>query len=171
LVPDGAGGLVEQSAKFPVWFDAEADGNTPMCAAMEIAKQVVANFVGAFPDAYPPIVLNLTDGLPTDGNPQHLARGIRELRTSDGHALLFNLLICSKPVPADYFPANEDNLPDVASKLVFRMSSVLPERLREAARAEGHAPAPGAKSVVVNADPTAVVRFLDIGTRVTPSGR
>ena len=30
---------------------------------------------------------------------------------------------------------------------------------------------PGAKGVVFNADPTAIVRFLDIGTRVTPSRR
>ena len=30
-VPDGAGGLVEQRVKFPVWFDPYAKNGTPMC--------------------------------------------------------------------------------------------------------------------------------------------
>src|SRR5882724_9107151 len=30
-VDDGAGGLVEQSFKFPVWFEPKANGRTPMC--------------------------------------------------------------------------------------------------------------------------------------------
>jgi hypothetical protein len=51
------------------------------------------------------------------------------------------------------------------------MSSELPEKLAEAARAEGHDIKPKARGVVINADPTAIVRFLDIGTRVTPSGK
>ena len=171
VVSDGAGGLVEQKVKFPVWFDAEANGQTPMCEAFAAAGLAVQGFVEQFPDAYPPIVLNLTDGMPSDGNPQDSARALRRLGTSDGTTLLFNLLISSKPVPADYFPATEDNFPDTCSKLLFRMSSELPPKLWDAARAEGHPLQPRARGVVINADPTAVVRFLDIGTRVTPSGK
>ncbi|HEX4606986.1 MAG TPA: hypothetical protein VH092_02150, partial [Urbifossiella sp.] len=111
LVPDGAGGVVEQKVKFPVWFDAVAGGRTPMCDALAAGGLAVKTFVDEFPDAYPPIVLNLTDGLPTDGNPQRNARLLTNLGTSDGSALLFNLLISSKPVPADYFPATEERLP------------------------------------------------------------
>src|SRR5437016_1113766 len=33
-VDDGAGGLVEQKFKFPVWFEATACGRTPMCQAL-----------------------------------------------------------------------------------------------------------------------------------------
>jgi hypothetical protein len=168
LIPDGVGGTVEQKVKFPVWFDAEANGNTPMCEAFTAARLVVERFIEEFPDAFPPIVLNLTDGMPSDGNPQLNARLLANKGTSDGAALVFNLLITSKPVPADFFPATEDNLPDVFSKLLFRMSSVLPPKFAEAARAEGHSLAPNARGVVVNADPTAIVRFLDIGTRLTP---
>jgi hypothetical protein len=32
-VSDGAGGLVDQAVKFPIWFDAVASGGTPMCGA------------------------------------------------------------------------------------------------------------------------------------------
>jgi hypothetical protein len=30
-VPDGAGGLADQTVKFPVWFDPVSFGGTPMC--------------------------------------------------------------------------------------------------------------------------------------------
>jgi hypothetical protein len=171
LIPDGVGGVVEQKVKFPVWFDAEANRKTPMCEAFAAAGVAVQGFIEQFPGAYPPIVLNLSDGMPTDGNPQLNARLLTNMGTSDGAALLFNLLISNKPVPTDYFPATEERLPDVCSKLLFRMSSVLPPKLWEAAKAEGHDLHPRARGVVINADPTAIVRFLDIGTRITPSGK
>ncbi len=39
-VDDGAGGLFGQQIKFPVWFDAIANGGTPMCQAMSRAALV-----------------------------------------------------------------------------------------------------------------------------------
>jgi hypothetical protein len=168
---DGAGGIIEQKIKFPVWFDAESSGKTPMCEAMAAAGLAIKDFVQKYPDAFPPIVLNLTDGIPSDGNPQENAKMIRSLATSDGDVLLFNLLISSKPIDADYFPATEDGFANNFSKLLFRMSSELPPKMWEAAKAEGHDVKPNARGVVINADPTAIVRFLDIGTRITPSGR
>jgi hypothetical protein len=169
---DGAGGIIEQKVKFPVWFEAEASGKTPMCEALAAAGLAVKDFTAKYPNAYPPIVLNLTDGVPSDGNPQENARVIRSLKTTDGNALLFNLLISSKPqILTDFFPSNEVGLSDNCSKLLFRMSSELPPKMFEAAKAEGHDLAPKARGVVINADPTAIVRFLDIGTRITPSGR
>lgn len=171
LVLDGESGITEQKVKFPVWFDAEASGKTPMCEALAAAGLAIKEFVGKFPNAFPPIVLNLTDGLPSDGNPQENAKLIRNLKTSDGATLLFNLLISSKPVNADYFPSDETGFSDNCSKLLFRMSSELPPSMLEAAKAEGHLVKPQARGVVINADPTAIVRFLDIGTRITPPGR
>ena len=170
-IPDGAGGVVEQKVKFPVWYDPEANGQTPMCEAMAAAGLAIKDFVAQFPDAFPPIVLNLTDGLPSDGNPQENAKLIRSLKTSDGATLLFNLMISRQPVSAEYFPADETGFTDTCSKLLFRMSSELPPKMWEAAKAEGHDMKPRARGVVINADPTAIVRFLDIGTRITPSGR
>ena len=171
LISDGAGGVIEQPIKFPVWFDAEAAGKTPMVEAFAAAGLALQGFVQEFPDAYPPMVLNLTDGIPSDGNPLENVRKIQKISTTDGATLVFNLLISSKPVTADYFPANEETFTDNFSKLLFRMSSELPPKLFDAAKAEGHTLKPGARGVVLNADPTAIVRFLDIGTRITPSGK
>jgi hypothetical protein len=171
LSPDGAGGVIEQTVKFPVWFDPEANGKTPMCQALATAGLAVQEFVSQFPDAFPPIVLNLTDGLPSDGDPQDNAKIIRNLSTSDGATLLFNLLISSKPVEPDYFSASDAGFTEVAAKLLYRMSSELPPKMLEAAMAEGHKVFPNARGVVINADPTAIVRFLDIGTRIAPTTR
>jgi len=169
LIPDGAGGTIEQTVKFPVWFDAEASGPTPMCEAFAAAGLSLSGFIARYPNAYPPIVLNLTDGMPSDGNPQGNARAIRNLKTSDGNALVFNLLLTTKPGLSLYFLASEAGLTEDYAKLLFRMSSELPPRMWEAAKAEGFAIAPKARGVVYNADPIAVVRFLDIGTRIAPA--
>jgi hypothetical protein len=168
MIPDGAGGVIEQTIKFPIWFEPEANGKTPMCEALAAAGLAVKGFVDRYPKSYPPMVLNLTDGRPSDGNPLDNARRIRKIWTSDGATLLFNLLLSSGEGVPSYFLSDEGLLADVYSKLLFRMSSELPPKLMEAARSEGFQVAPKARGVVYNADPTAVVRFLDIGTRVTP---
>jgi hypothetical protein len=171
LTPDGAGGVIEQTVKFPVWFDPEANGATPMSDAFAAAGLAVKGFIGTYPNAFPPIVLNLTDGMPSDGNPQANARAIRNMATSDGNALVFNLLLSSKPGMSVYFISDEGLLSDTFARMLFRMSSELPPRMFDAARAEGFEVAPKARGVVFNADPTAVVRFLDIGTRIAPAVR
>ena len=160
------GGTVEQAVKFPIWYEPVANGPTPMCGALAAALVTTARFTDKYKSAYPPIVLNITDGMPTDGDPQPDARRIRQLKTADGHALLFNLLISSDPKPPVYFLGDGMLLVDLYSRLLFAMSSVLPPRLQHAARAEGFRIEEKARGVVYNADPVAVVRFLDIGTRV-----
>jgi hypothetical protein len=171
LIPDGAGGVIEQKFKFPVWFDPQAAGNTPMCQAMASAALVVEKFIREHPKAFPPMVLNLTDGKPSDGNPLENSRLVRNQSTADGNALLFNLLLSAQPLVPGFFVENEGLLADNYSKLLFRMSSELPPPMWQAAKAEGYDVRPKARGVVINADPTALVRFLDIGTRVTPAGR
>jgi hypothetical protein len=166
LVSDGAGGSAEQEVKFPVWYDPVANGPTPMCGALAAALVTAARFTDKYKSSYPPIVLNITDGMPTDGDPQPDAKRIRQLKTADGNALLFNLLISSDPKPPVYFLSDGTLLVDLYSRLLFAMSSVLPPRLQHAARAEGFRVEEKSRGVVYNADPVAVVRFLDIGTRV-----
>jgi hypothetical protein len=170
-VDDGAGGLVEQSFKFPIWFEPVANGKTPMNAAVELANEIVGGFLGTHPDCFPPLVVNLTDGQPTDTNPLNAATNLKALKSSDGNVLLFNAHLSSAPGAPITFPALEDNLPDVFSKLLFRMSSVLPPQMRQAAQEEGYDLNGPARGFVFNADLVAVTRFLEIGTRVASSVR
>jgi hypothetical protein len=170
-VDDGAGGLIEQSFKFPVWFETKANGRTPMCQALTVARQSLDLFVAQYPDCYPPMVINITDGMSTDGDPLPAARALQGLSTSDGNVLLFNAHVSTNQSHPIEYPASEGGLPDTFAQLLFRMSSQLPPRLLEAARSDGFKAADGARGFVFNADLVSTIRFLDIGTRVSRSVR
>jgi hypothetical protein len=170
-VDDGAGGLVEQAFKFPVWFEARATGRTPMCQALTTARQYLEVFLKDHATSYPPLVFNITDGMATDGDPLPPAQALKDLKTSDGNALLFNAHVSENQSQPVEFPGAEGGLADKFARLLFRMSSKLPPKLIEAAKAEGFRVDPMAHGFVFNADLVAVIRFLDIGTRVVSGGR
>jgi hypothetical protein len=170
-VDDGAGGLADQQFKFPVWFEAQPTGRTPMCEALRKAKEYLEIYLTTHPNCYPPLVLNITDGQPTDGDPREPAKALRDLASTDGNVLLFNAHLSDKQNRPLEFPQEEAGLPDDFAKLLFRMSSVLPAKLVDAAKADGFAVGPQSRGFVFNADLVAVIRFLDIGTRVAQSVR
>ena len=170
-VDDGAGGLVEQKFKFPVWFESMANGRTPMCQALSEAAQALTGFIQKYPGCYPPLVVNISDGKATDGNPEVNAAALRNLASSDGNALLFNAHLSSIPARPIEFPAEESELTDLEARLLFRMSSVLPPKLAAAAQTEGFRVADSTRGFVFNADLVAVLRFLDIGTRAAQTTR
>jgi hypothetical protein len=169
-VSDGAGGLVDKKVKFPVWFEAKAGGRTPMCQAITEATQAVGEFVKAFPGAFPPLVINITDGKATDGKPELPVSKLRELETSDGKVLIFNAHLSSTPARPIEYPSRETELPDRDAEALFRLSSVLPPKLRAAARNEGFRVNENTRGFVFNADLVAITRFLDIGTRAGQPG-
>ena len=83
-VEDGAGGLIDQPIRFPVWFDPKAHGATPMCQALTLAHEVLARWLPQHPDSFPPIVINLTDGEATDVDPTATANALRDRHNHDG---------------------------------------------------------------------------------------
>jgi hypothetical protein len=163
---DGVGGTVEQTVRFPVWFEAVADGGTPMCAALDKACSLATTWTQAHPGSFPPIVLNISDGEATDGSPEPHAAAIQGIQVDDGAALVFNLHLSSSPSQPVLFPESEDSLADQFAKQLFRMSSVLPPQLSDVAATEGFRISDASRGFVFNADIASIVRFLDIGTRV-----
>jgi hypothetical protein len=170
-VDDGTGGLIDEKVKFPVWFEARPTGRTPMCEALRKAREFLQVFLGVQPNCYPPLVINITDGQPTDGDPREAAREVRALASQDGNVLLFNAHLSDKQTRPIEFPADESGLPDDFARLLFRMSSELPPKLLEAAKSGGFPVGPKSRGFVFNADLVAVIRFLDIGTRVAQNVR
>ncbi len=175
---DGAGGIIQAPLTVPVWIDPVTNGNTPMTKAFDAAEQVVRAWCELHPTSFPPIVVNITDGVSTDGDPAPVAARLRSARTDDGHALLFNVHLPTvdphkRHVPPleVVFPNSAEALPDDNAAHLFAMSSELPVPMAEAASAAGYAVRPGARGFLYNAQPTSVVDFLDIGTRAaTPTG-
>ena len=90
---DGVGGLVEQSVKFQVWIQQVADGGTPMRDAFSRVKSLINEWVPGHAEGYPPIILNISDGESTDGNPESLAQEIKSIQGLDGNPLIFNIHI------------------------------------------------------------------------------
>lgn len=166
-VEDGAGGLVAQSVKFPIWFEPVANGPTPMCQALKLAKSILQGWLAQHPDCFPPIVINITDGEATDGNPLVDAQSLRDLASTDGNVLLFNLHLSSHKSTPIIFPDSEHLLPDEFARLLFNMSSYLTDYMKNLAQQEGFSVSEKSRGFAFNADIVSVIQFLDIGTRTT----
>jgi hypothetical protein len=157
----GPGG---QRVRTPVWVEPVAIGSTPMCEALDLAGRICADWIEAHPHSFPPVVINLTDGVANDGDPKHWARRLTELATTDGSVLLFNASIATEAGGVIAFPSDPDVLPSDAARELFAMSSPLPPFMVDAAASAGHAIDEAARGLVHNADVTSIVSFLRIGT-------
>jgi hypothetical protein len=164
-VEDGTGGLVEVDVDMPIWVDAVADGATPMCNAFNICCDIVEQWSSKYQASFPPIIINITDGKATDGNPEPIAERIQGLSTNDGNVLLFNIHLSSSHLPPIIYPPNEDLVQDEFGKSLFRMSSVLPQMMLEQASTMNYVLDNTARGFAFNADLVTLITFLDIGTR------
>jgi len=118
-VEDGAGGLVDQTVRFPIWFDAVANGGTPMCQAMTRAQEILSHWLAQHSSCFPPLVFNITDGEATDGDPANVASGITNLASDDGSVILFNIHLSAQQVdhPIEF--------PDTRSSSFFRLTAAV----------------------------------------------
>ncbi|BFO21430.1 hypothetical protein SHKM778_78180 [Streptomyces sp. KM77-8] len=96
-----------------------------MCEALRYTHKVLDRWVAEHPGSFPPIVLNLTDGESTDGDPAGPAQQLRSVGTENGPTLLFNLHISSDVATPTHYPSTDAGLPQMGAKL-FSMSDVLP---------------------------------------------
>ncbi|MCC7283098.1 MAG: VWA domain-containing protein [Acetobacteraceae bacterium] len=165
---DGAGGVVETEVKFPVWFDPQASGGTPMCASLATAHDLLAGWCGSHRRSFPPVVLHVTDGEATDGDEtdvEKAAASVASLATDDGNVVLMTLHVTSGDARTIRYPASEAGLPDAYARLMFRASSLLPTVMREMASGHSLALPAGSRAYVFNGQIEDIPTFLDIGTR------
>jgi hypothetical protein len=163
-VEDGTGGLVETTVRFPVWFDAVASGGTPMCQALNAAQSILSNWLSEHSACFPPIVVNVTDGESTDGNPSSPAQSLRNLFSGDGNVLLFNAHISAKKGQVSLFPSSEDGLVDEHARTLYQISDKLTDQMRAAASASSINLFPDSRGFVFNAQMEHLIQFVEIGT-------
>jgi hypothetical protein len=167
LKEDGAGGVVK--TKFPIWFDAVADGQTPMCQALNKAKGILEGWLSSHPNCHPPIVINLTDGAATDGNPLIPAEELKNIKSSEGNVLLYNIHLSSGSATAIMLPNSEANLPDQYAQMLYNMSSPLTDdQITYANKAHEMHLDKNSRGFMYNANGVGVFLALDIGTKMAP---
>lgn len=165
-VYDGAGGVIPREVRFPIWFDPKAEGNTPMCQALDQARQLLEQWSSSHPASFPPIVFNITDGAATDGDPLQVLHAVQACGTQDGLALTFNLLLADGHGLTTAYPTSVNHLPEGPLRSLVEGASVLPEAMRRRAAQVHELNLPeGARGVVLHAHLVDLIRLLDIGSR------
>lgn len=165
-ISDGAGGLVDTSVKFPIWFDPTANGGTPMKEAFRKANIIMADWISTNPNCFPPVVIHITDGESTDGDPTEEMNKLTSQASSDGNVILFNLHTNARSVNPISFPGPEVQLPDQNSEKLFYGASLLPSFMRNVAAQEfGLNLSDDARAFVLNGDIDLIITAIEIGTR------
>lgn len=166
-VTDNTGNSVVQKVKFPIWFNPIADGTTPMKEAFGMVNKIIANWLSQNPNSFPPIIIHITDGASTDGDPSGEMKQLMNQTSTDGSTLLFNLHLStdsnSKPI---FFPDTNEALPDQYAEMLFNNSSLLTPSMLAIAKEEYNInPSNNARGFVFNGDINSIITALDIGTR------
>lgn len=165
-IPDEATGqMLELPCETPVWVDPKAEGGTPMCHMLYHTHQILSEWIGHHPHSFPPIVVHITDGESQDGDPTPYAEAVRNLATEDGNVMLFNCHLSMTAADPFMFPSSEYGLPDELARVLFRMSSPLPEPFYRHGIAEGFPLQPEARGMAFNANMVCLIQFLNMGTQ------
>lgn len=160
MVADGAGGLIEIDWGLGIWVQPEHNNGTPMEDAFKLAAELVEVWTRDNPDSFPPIVINISDGEPNDpAASRQEAERIAGFHTSDGNVLIYNCHIGTH-TPEIKLPASEAVLPDANSRLLFYMSSIIPQELVPLAQMGGLTTQPGSRGLIINATPEALTKLL-----------
>lgn len=146
-------------------------GGTPMMLAFHEVLGVAEAFAQSHTTSFPPIIINITDGMPTDMDTQDIPNEVHPLSsiaTSDGHALICNVHLSETQEAPAFLPASEDALPDEYSKNLFLASSEVPEAMAKVGREriKGIDIQENARLFAYNADPTLLVNLLTLASSV-----
>ena len=162
---DEVGEIRKRSVDFRVWIEQKADGETPMCRALKKASELGRQWASTHAHCFPPLVIHVTDGESTDGDPRAEARLLREVSTEDGNLLLFNCHISSESDEEVLYPATEDELPkEEFAPVLFEMSSLVPETMYALGRKNEIPLKVGSRGFVFNADIADLTRMINFAT-------
>lgn len=171
--PDGAGGLVEVEHIQPIWVEAEAIAMTPMDAGFHLAAELVEAWTRDNPNNFPPIVINVTDGVPNDEKAaRDAAQRLMGFGTTDGTTLIFNAHIGDEHSGEIKLPASEAGLPNQYARFLYDISSPIPPTLTAAAELAFETKLPaGSRGFVMNAGAETLTKLIVFGSTPMTSTR
>lgn len=123
-------------SEYKCWIDSYAEGLTPMKKALQFCQPYIKDWVDRNPNSFPPLIFNITDGEVSDVEDMseliQEANALKSLSTSNGNALLFNLLLSDNHEKIEEFPyEHEIGLLEATDyeKALFEASSYIPRNL------------------------------------------
>ena len=163
------------------WLEERADSlETPMLAAFTKAREIVEKWLPDHQTSFPPVVINLSDGAPNDDSifvqmceeaaeqgktrlPSDLSqtglviqsKAIQDMGTENGKCLVLNAHVSARGHKEILYPSTIDEAENIdpLTRLMFEMSSVIPDSLREYANLKSVIDLePGARFYTLNAD-------------------
>lgn len=168
----GFGQQVPRTTKTPIWVTPTAKGSTLMCTALRYSYDILSNWLLRSATAFPPVIVHITDGEATDGDPTPYLAALAGLGNHNGRVTLFNVHLSSRRQAEPLrFPDSADVLPKVAgrtdpyAKMLWESSSYLTPYMRNVAWENGLMLTDRSRAFVLNADPSLLVLALEIGTR------
>ena len=187
-ISDGAGGILEIDFDLKEFVTPTAVWGTPMASAFELTNRIVKEWISRPLDSVDeegrtftrdaskdpvPLIVNISDGEPTDKEEdvRKYAKEIMETACPDGNPLIFNIHLSANGGREISMPMDESSLPDGdnMSKLLFDISSRLPESMVQAAQECGFPDAvANVKTFMSNVtEVEKFVQFLNFGTQGT----
>lgn len=156
------------------WIANKSNSLTPMKDAMEKAYVLLKDWIVEHKDndSFPPAVINITDGEATDAEPNELimlSNKIKDLHTTDGNVLFFNININNSSDNSVLFPSERAELPnDENAETLFNMSSEMPKAFkREIANIKQIDAQKSYYAMAFNANASELIQFMNIGTSQT----
>ena len=155
----------DRTIRTPVWVEPHANGSTPMYSALKHASKILKPWVESHSGAFPPVVINISDGRSTEQNdPLEAANELRSLSTSDGNVLLFNCHIGAELSEALRYPSARPDTEEEHVLQMFDMCSVIPEVMRLNGNEMGLAIPVDGRGFLFNASSHDLVSMIDVGT-------
>ena len=163
--------------------DIQLGGITSMRAGFTMAKEIIQDWVKKHPDSYPPILLNISDGmandLPIDEEDNgkldpsplfEVCKDIKKIQTNDGNTVIGNIHLSDGKIINVKFPVSIDEVMDIedpAAGTLFEMTSEVPAPWLEKAQGFGLNIRPGGKMYIYNSDFDSFLSFFKFGTDPT----
>ncbi len=175
-ISDGAGGLVEQEIKMPIWIEPiTQDGATNMKGAFLMAKQLVEKWMQDKPQNPAPVIINISDGIPYyEGKDPHIcmqetiqvAKDIMNLSCEDGNVLIFNAHIDNNGNQTVKCPSEKDEVKEAGegAEFLFEITSVIPEGYKDAASKNDLTIKDGAHGCIFAANEIDLINLINFGS-------
>jgi len=168
---ESAGGTMMVPVEYKVWIEERAQNSTPMAEALNLAADKLNEWADNYPDAPPPVAINVTDGAPNDlqrgGDGSETRAAAAKLRGFNGtrdRCLLFSVHIGGGSKATIEFPSARNQVQGEYEELLFDISSIIPDELLALGLSKGLSVKPGCRLMAVNASNNTLLSILDFGS-------